>query len=429
MQLCSAVLAGWVQPADIFVQFFNNEPHSFWLDREFHSNQRFSILGAGFPDIKNEFDYTRSDLADAPISTELPFTWRPGLIGWISYEGEQRFMRVDRAIVFDNDAQRLFFVGLFNTQAQFDDWHHAALLRLGLSGGQVAQYLHGENPDLAPTSVRLRQSPAEYLNLILKAQKHIVAGDVYQVCLTNQIEVQTLADPLAVFLKLRLANPAPYACFIKMNETVLAGTSPEQFISVSAEGQISSKPIKGTRPRSDNFDEDQASAEELRTDAKERAENLMIVDLMRNDLGKVAEVGSVSVPLLFQIEKYATVHQLVSTVNAQKVEEISALDVVLAAFPGGSMTGAPKIRAMEIISELEREHRGVYSGCAGYLGFDGSAEFSMTIRSIVFDAGIATIGIGGGITIDSNPEAELAETRLKAKALLEALNAPDPWVS
>ena len=192
-------------------------------------------------------------------------------------------------------------------------------------------------------------------------------------------------------------------------------------------GQVSTKPIKGTRPRGATPELDIAIANELQSDPKERAENLMIVDLMRNDIGKVSVVGSVAVPKLFEIETYATVHQLVSTVTGQLEESETAWSAVLAAFPGGSMTGAPKIRAMEIIQNLERGPRGFYSGCIGYLAADGSSEFSMTIRSIVFKDGVATIGVGGGITIDSDPMAELEETKLKAMALLAALNAPDPW--
>ena len=196
---------------------------------------------------------------------------------------------------------------------------------------------------------------------------------------------------------------------------------------MSQDGQISTKPIKGTRPRGLDPKQDEAIANGLQMDAKERAENLMIVDLMRNDIGKVSQVGSVAVPKLFDIESYATVHQLVSTVTGRLAEGETAWSAVQAAFPGGSMTGAPKIRAMELIRDFESGPRGVYSGCIGYLAGDGSAEFAMVIRSIAFDSGIATIGVGGGITIDSDPQTELEETKLKAKVLLAALNAADPW--
>jgi len=263
--------------------------------------------------------------------------------------------------------------------------------------------------------------------MIERAQRHIEAGDVYQVCLTNEITIEGTRDPLAVFLRLRQSNPAPYSAFIKLAERSLVSSSPEQFIRVSNDGLVSSKPIKGTRPRGENAHQDAAIAEELQQDKKERAENLMIVDLMRNDIGKVSEVGSVSVPLLFDVETYATVHQLVSTVTGKLAQGESAWSAILAAFPGGSMTGAPKYRAMEIIEELEEGPRGLYSGCVGYLAADGSAELAMVIRSMVFEGESIKIGVGGGITIDSDPAAELQETKLKAQALLSALNATDPW--
>jgi anthranilate/para-aminobenzoate synthase component I len=190
---------------------------------------------------------------------------------------------------------------------------------------------------------------------------------------------------------------------------------------------VSTKPIKGTRPRSQDASEDAALAEELRTNEKERAENLMIVDLMRNDIGRVTKADSVKVSKLFEIESYSTVHQLVSTVEGQLADGETAVTALAAAFPGGSMTGAPKIRAMEIIKDLEKGPRDVYSGAVGYFGFNGSADFGMIIRTIVFQGDQAYIGVGGGITSDSDPIAELEETKLKARALLAALNAPDPW--
>jgi anthranilate/para-aminobenzoate synthase component I len=204
-------------------------------------------------------------------------------------------------------------------------------------------------------------------------------------------------------------------------------TSPEQFLKVTSEGWVSSKPIKGTRRRDGDAQIDAEIAQELAQNTKERAENLMIVDLMRNDIGQVCEPTSVGVPKLFEVETYKTVHQLVSTVVGKLREDSGALDAVRAAFPGGSMTGAPKLRAMEIIERLEQGERGVYSGAIGYLGVDGSVDLGMVIRTIVFESDTVRIGIGGGITSDSVPEEELEETRLKAKALLEALGLEDPW--
>ena len=206
-----------------------------------------------------------------------------------------------------------------------------------------------------------------------------------------------------------------------MGAVSVVSSSPEQFLRVSASGVVSSKPIKGTRPRSSDAVLDAQLADELRNNEKERAENLMIVDLMRNDLGKVSEPSDVVVSKLFDIESYASVHQLVSTITAVLKPGLGVFDAVEAAFPAGSMTGAPKQSAMEILAGLEGNPRGIYSGCFGYISYTGSADLAMTIRTIVFKDGVATIGIGGGITIDSDPEAELLETKLKAKALLKAL--------
>jgi aminodeoxychorismate synthase component I len=277
------------------------------------------------------------------------------------------------------------------------------------------------------SSAALRHSSKQYVQMIEKAQQHIASGDVYQICLTNQIQIEHQLDPLSVFLDLREANPAPYAAFMRIGSQSIVCSSPEQFLQVSATGTISTKPIKGTRPRAADPEVDLANAEELKANEKERAENLMIVDLMRNDLGRVAKPDTVRVPKLFEIESYATVHQLVSTVEAELADGQDAFNAFKASFPGGSMTGAPKTKAMEIIQELEAGSRAVYSGALGYFGFDGSADFGMTIRSIVFDGNRAYIGVGGGITSDSDPMAELEETKLKAGALLRVLNAPDPW--
>jgi anthranilate/para-aminobenzoate synthase component I len=222
-------------------------------------------------------------------------------------------------------------------------------------------------------------------------------------------------------LTLREQNPAPYGSYLRVGRREIVSSSPEQFLKVTTEGKISSKPIKGTRPRSQVPVEDELLAKELRENQKEQAENLMIVDLMRNDLGKVCEPGSVVVDKLFDIESYATVHQLVSTVSGTLRPEQNAVSALASCFPAGSMTGAPKIRAIEILEKLEAGPRGAYSGAIGYLGFDGSADLGMTIRTLVFEGNFATLGIGGGITIDSIPDQELEETMLKAEALLRTL--------
>ncbi len=419
MQLFSVQLRGWVKPADAFLQFFSNITNSFWLDREHHRGAPFSVVGAGVPTSNLELQkYEDKD---------LPFDWRPGLVGLFEYEGSPSFLAVDRAMVFDHANRKVHLVGLFETNLEFEDWCNAVFLRLGLIGGELASYRLKNSSTVPARNVKLRHDAKGYLNMIAIAQQHIVAGDVYQICLTNQIEIEHQLDPLSVFMDLKEINPAPYSAFLRLENVSVVSSSPEQFLQVSSTGLVSTKPIKGTRPRSADPVIDEANAEELRNNQKERAENLMIVDLMRNDIGRIAQADSLKVSKLFEIESYATVHQLVSTVEAQLAEGQTAFSAMQAAFPGGSMTGAPKARAMEIIEVLEKGNRGIYSGVIGFFGFNGSADFGMTIRTVVFEGDRASIGVGGGITIDSDPLAELEETKLKAQALLRVLNAPDPW--
>lgn len=415
---------------------YQGERNVFWFDRETHPTNRFSVIGATSDPISFDSSdvFAGIDAELAKITSQddasLAFDWRPGLVGYIDYEAESpRFAFADRAVVFDHDRRETIFVGLFNDEADFVRWHHAALLRLSLIGGQYGKFRHEHRDDTQVGETRLRHSSADYLALIERAQEHIRRGDVYQICLTNEISAETRIDSLEAFLRLREANPAPYSNFLRFGEEAVVSASPEQFLHISAHRQISSKPIKGTRPRSKDTAEDAALSEELRNNVKERAENLMIVDLMRNDFSAVAEADSVAVTKLFDIESYASVHQLVSTVTASLRAESTVAQAVSASFPGGSMTGAPKHRAMQIIAELEAGPRGVYSGAIGHFGFNGTAELAMVIRTAIFKAGHVTIGVGGGIVLDSDPAAELAETQVKAKALLSALALRDPWLA
>lgn len=426
MRLFSLQLRGWVPPANAFFQFFADSPNAFWLDREFNRSSPMSIIGAGRPAAEPPSENVPSNNHE---DLDLPFDWRPGLVGFFEYEGAPRFLDVDRAMVFDHENRKMYLVGIFETSDDFEHWCNAAFLRFGLIGGELAAYKlqASKQQAKAQTKVELRHSSDQYLQMIAEAQKHISSGDVYQICLTNRIIIEHSVDPLVTFLKLRDANPAPYAAYVRIGDTTIVCSSPEQFLQVHPSGLVSTKPIKGTRPRSADPSEDELLAEELRTNEKERAENLMIVDLMRNDIGRVALADSVKVSKLFEIESYSTVHQLVSTVEAQLAHGETAATALTAAFPGGSMTGAPKIRAMEIIKNLEQGPRDVYSGAIGYFGFNGAADFGMIIRTIVFQGDKAYIGVGGGITSDSDPIAELEETKLKAQALLKVLNAPDPW--
>lgn len=439
MQLFSATLRGWVHPSDAFILLHEQHENAFWLDRENHPSQPFSVIGASsvilgganFSDLKIQFESRINESQTQDDNSDLPFDWRPGLVGFVEYEGAYRFLDVDRAMVFDHKSRHMYFVGLFKSEADFKHWHHAGLLRLGLAGGQVAHYLHKKQRARVDSTASLRHQSGEYLQMISRAQKSIAAGDVYQICLTNQIRIETDLDSLVTFIELRKSHSTPYAAFLQIGKTSIASISPEQFLKVSSDRKLSSKPIKGTRPRHPDFAKDDEIARELASNSKERAENLMIVDLMRNDFSQVSEPDSVTVSRLFDIESYSTVHQLVSTVESRLADGATAIDAFRACFPGGSMTGAPKPRAIELIREFELGPRGIYSGAIGYFGANGSAEFGMVIRTLVFEqtesGQVVTLGVGGGITIDSDPELELQETQLKAQALLAVLGVASPW--
>ena len=408
---------------DAFISLHINDSNAFLFDREHHQTNRFSIMGAAYQVVgEEELDLSLNSLRDSveEDSVELPFDFRPGLVGTYSYEGVATFMLVDRAIVLDHDGEALYFLGLFDSEEAFIRYRDAALLRLALIGGEGAVF-RSKNKVKEVSSLSLRHSDEEYLALIERAKESIAKGDAYQLCLTNQMTIETDSHSFAAFLALRESNPSPYLSFLRFGDVSIVSSSPEQFLRVDESGLVSSKPIKGTRKRSLDPQEDLRLVEELRSNEKERAENLMIVDLMRNDLGRVSEPSDVVVSKLFDVESYATVHQLVSTVEAKLKPGLDVFDAIEACFPAGSMTGAPKIRAMEILSDLEQGPRGIYSGCFGYISYRGAADLAMTIRTIVFEDGKATIGIGGGITIDSDPQAELLETKLKARALLSAL--------
>ncbi len=270
-----------------------------------------------------------------------------------------------------------------------------------------------------------------YLHAIAKAKEHIRAGETYEVCLTTTargpaLQTFTDASPLQVYEHLRTVAPAPYAAFLQFKTTAspltVLSASPERFLACSASGAISAKPIKGTRRRSPNPVADANIVTELRNNPKDRAENLMIVDLLRNDLGRVCTPGSVHVPSIFAVESFSHVHQLVSTIQGQLREGCTVAELLASSFPGGSMTGAPKSSTMRIIDTLEPRARGLYSGAIGWAGLDGAAEFSITIRTLVDDGNELSFGVGGAIVTDSDPDAEFDEILAKAAALLQAVD-------
>ncbi len=293
--------------------------------------------------------------------------------------------------------------------------------------------------DAAEAPGTWRHDRAGYRDLVRRCQAALTAGESYELCLTSRFDVDPdvgeRVDPLALFLDLAERTPTPYAALLEMAPDVapcpgeagaeggfaVVSASPEQFLS-GADGVYSTKPIKGTTPRHADPVADAAAAEHLTTDPKTFAENLMIVDLLRNDLGRVCEPGSVHAPALMQVESYATVHQLVSTVLGRAAPGVTPVDVVRALFPGGSMTGAPKLRSVEMLAGMEAAPRGVYSGALGFLGADGRTELSIVIRTAVRDAaGRWSVGAGGAVVLDSDPDAEADEVLLKARSVRQAM--------
>ncbi|MFN4258043.1 MAG: aminodeoxychorismate synthase component I [Gemmataceae bacterium] len=259
-----------------------------------------------------------------------------------------------------------------------------------------------------------------YLRTIRRAIDYIHAGDCFQVNLAQRLLYPGPLDPLRVYGRLRARNPAPFAGYFDMGDFLIASASPERFLRMR-QREIETRPIKGTRPRGATPDEDQRLKEELADSAKDRAENVMIVDLLRNDLGRVCQYGTIEVPEVCRVETYQYVHHLVSVVRGRLRAELGPVDLMRAAFPGGSVTGAPKVRAMQIIAELEPTARGPYCGCLGYIGFDGGMDTNILIRTLTIGRGWVQFPVGGGIVADSDPEREYEETWHKARGLLRAL--------
>jgi para-aminobenzoate synthetase component I len=274
-----------------------------------------------------------------------------------------------------------------------------------------------------PAGLDLRSSFTHrgYLDALTRVREYIIAGDIFQANLSQRFEAPLTESPWALYQRLREINPAPFAAFLEFGDVTVASASPERFLRLDAARQVEARPIKGTRPRGVYPAHDAALGRALQESVKDRAENLMIVDLMRNDLSRVSVPGSVRVPELFALERYATVHHLVSTVTGTLEPERDAIDLLCATFPGGSITGAPKVRAMEIIAELEPSRRGVYCGSIGYLSLTGVMDTSIVIRTYQAVHGRVYFSAGGGIVADSDPEQEYRETFDKARALIRAL--------
>ncbi|GAA2256174.1 aminodeoxychorismate synthase component I [Streptomyces amakusaensis] len=452
----------------VFERLFKGSEHSFWLDssRPDDGAGRFSVMGDASGPLARVakanawdgtvtvhsadgedtftgsfFDWLKEDLrtveADIP---EVPFDFTLGWVGYLGYElkaecgGERAhksedadavMLFADRAVVVDHATGDAYLLALTDPrdESAARAWIGSAAAGLAEPGGAA---LPAAGADAGLHDVTLRHDHDAYLRMISTCQEEIVAGETYEVCLTNMIEARGELDPLDGYRFLRRLSPAPYGALLSCGELSVLSTSPECFLRVGSDRVVESRPIKGTRPRGGTAEEDAALVADLLANEKDRAENLMIVDLVRNDLGRCAEIGSVDAGDIFRVETYATVHQLVSTVRARLRPGVSAVDCARAAFPAGSMTGAPKIRTMQIIDALEEGPRGVYSGAIGYFSLSGTAQLSVVIRTAVVTPGRVRYGVGGAVVALSDPESEFEETAVKARPLLALAGAEFP---
>lgn len=412
----------------------------------------------------------------ATPAQDLPFTG--GLVGWFGYElkadlgfppltgsqtrnevaqtGARRvappdadWLLIDRFVVLDHELERAELVALVpvgpldptdpsNTDPNNPDpsnpAHSAALAwfeRAGLVCRRpvpVARSVSSGAPRRAPgpadmqlAQAAMGRSREDYLVGVRAAIAALEAGESYEICVTDTARLPFDGSPFELYRALRAANPAPYAAYLELGDVCVLSASPERFLHVDAGGRVETRPIKGTAAREADPRRDAAAAHALRTDAKTRAENLIVVDLLRNDLHRACVPGSVATPRLLEVETYPSVHQLVSTVQGQLLPGLGPLDAVRTCFPGGSMTGAPKRRTCELIEEIEGAPRGIYSGALGYLSSSGAADLAIVIRTAVVHDGEVSVGAGGGIVLDSDPEAEYAEMLLKACATLRVI--------
>ncbi len=396
------------------------------------------------------YTYLRAQLHErtVPAVEELPFDFNLGYVGALGYElkdetvgtpahrsphPDAALIFTDRAIVIDHRECYTYLLTLIDdsqpaTRTAAADWlsQTSATIRDAVAEADDRRSEAVNVPILTePIALEfeLDQSRASYLTSIRRCLEKIRDGESYEICLTNMAEAGPLVDAYAAYRTLRQTSPVPFGAFLRLGGLAILSASPERFLQVGVDHQVEAKPIKGTRPRGTTPGEDHELRKDLSTNGKDRAENLMIVDLLRNDLNRVCTVGSVRADDIFTVETFSHVHQLVSTITGTLRPELTAVDCVQATFPGGSMTGAPKIRTMEIISSLEHRARGFYSGAIGWFSLSGAADLSITIRTLVSDHTSTTFGVGGAIVAQSDPLDEFEETLVKASALLTALES------
>jgi len=376
-----------------------------------------------------------------PVSVAGLPRFHGGMVGYLSYEvagyferlpspdrdplglAESMLMLTDTILVFDHISHKIKIVSHAYLDGDIDAAYHQATGRIDSLVERLSRPISAEvKPALPPAEspVSSNLSQAEFESMVSKAKDYIYGGDIIQVVLSQRFAQPTKASPFAIYRALRSINPSPYMYYLHLGDFHIVGASPELLVRVE-DGVVSNHPIAGTRPRGKDAARDLALEEELKADEKERAEHIMLVDLGRNDIGRISQPGTVEVTQLMDVERYSHVMHLVSHVQGRLREGLSQFDALRACFPAGTVSGAPKIRAMEIIAELEPDKRGPYAGAVGYLDFSGNLDTAIAIRTVVITGGTAYIQAGGGIVADSVPEHEYQESVNKAKALLSAI--------
>jgi anthranilate synthase component 1 len=467
--VCKEIMADLLTPVSAFLKIAEHSDHAFLLESVEGGEQvaRYSFLGKDpFLVLRSQADRTIIDRAGAttengepfletlrtlladyqsPFVAELP-RFTGGAVGYVSYDaapwfepvlqpawarqpaevdGEDRagFMLFDTVLAFDHVKHRILIIANARVapDENLESLYQFACAKIGFLERELERSLsHASTTARAPVEVRSNFTRDQFEDAVRTAKEHIAAGDIYQVVLSQRFEADVAADPFTVYRALRHVNPSPYMYFIRMGPLAIVGSSPEMLVRVEGR-RVETHPIAGTRPRGRDEAEDQRLGEELKRNEKERAEHVMLVDLGRNDVGRVSEYGSVRVPQFMTLERYSHVMHLVSKVEGQLAGDLDRLDALVSCFPAGTVSGAPKIRAMEIISGLEPTRRGIYAGAIGYLDFAGNLDFCIAIRTITIQDQRAAIQAGAGIVADSNPAAEYEETRDKARALVRAL--------
>jgi anthranilate synthase component I len=465
------IIADLLTPVSAFLKIAEHSDYAFLFESVEGGERvaRYSFLGkdpflvlrarGGQTTIERSGTTTRTDEAFVPVLRRLmaefqsPFVpdlprFTGGAVGFIGYdaspvfepalsgawakapwnvghenEDDAGFMLFDTVLAFDHVKHRILIISNARITADEDlrALYQFACARIEFLERELERGLSQlEQKTGAASDVRSNQAKDAFEAGVRAIKERIAAGDIYQAVLSQRFESDVTADPFTVYRALRHVNPSPYMYFMRMSGLSIVGSSPEMLVRVEGR-RVETHPIAGTRPRGTNDEEDLRLAEDLKRNEKERAEHVMLVDLGRNDLGRVCETGSVRVPQYMALERYSHVMHLVSTVDGRLADDRDRLDALVACFPAGTVSGAPKIRAMQVLAELEPTRRDIYAGAIGYIDFAGNLDFCIAIRTITIQDGVARVQAGAGIVADSNPAAEFEETRDKAKALLQAL--------